>query len=271
MAAIGLLAVVNSAGRAAELLVGGATTSITPDRPVALAGQMHTRISKDVESPVTATALALESRQGHKILDQAILVSCDLVSIEPTVIDQVRKHLAERIADFDAIKLTINATHTHTAPVVREGAYEIPRTGVMQPEEYRDFLRDGLTEAIVRAWKARRPGLVSWGLGHAVLAHNRRAVYADGHAQMYGATSAPEFRYIEGNEDHGVEILLFWDPDRKLVATAINVACPSQEVEGRSSVNADFWHEVREDLRPATAQICWSSPGRARPAINRRT
>src|SRR4051812_875372 len=53
-------------GRAAELLVGGATVSITPDRPVALAGQMHTRVSRAVESPVTATALALESREGDK-------------------------------------------------------------------------------------------------------------------------------------------------------------------------------------------------------------
>ena len=34
--------------RAAELNVGGATISITPDRPVALAGQMHTRIARTV-------------------------------------------------------------------------------------------------------------------------------------------------------------------------------------------------------------------------------
>ncbi len=53
--------------RGAELHVGGATVSITPDRPVALAGQMHTRIARDVESPVTATALALESRDGDKV------------------------------------------------------------------------------------------------------------------------------------------------------------------------------------------------------------
>ena len=49
---------------AAELHIGGATVSITPDEPVALSGQMHTRIARTVESPVTATALALESRDG---------------------------------------------------------------------------------------------------------------------------------------------------------------------------------------------------------------
>ena len=52
-------------------------------------------------------------------------------------------------------------------------------------------------------WKSRKPGLVGWGLGHAVVAQNRRAVYADGHAQMYGRTDQPDFRRIEGYEDHG--------------------------------------------------------------------
>jgi hypothetical protein len=74
-------------GRAAELLVGGATISITPELPVALSGQMHTRIAKQVESAVTATALALESRQGERVIDQAIMVSCDLVAIRPGIID----------------------------------------------------------------------------------------------------------------------------------------------------------------------------------------
>src|ERR1700677_2909829 len=68
-------------GRAAETSVGVATVSITPDQPVALSGQMNTRISRGVRSPVTATALALESKRGSEVLDQAILVSCDLVGI----------------------------------------------------------------------------------------------------------------------------------------------------------------------------------------------
>jgi hypothetical protein len=101
----------------------------------------------------------------------------------------------------------------------------------------------------VKAWNARRAGSVGWGLGHAVVAQNRRSVYADGTASMYGATSKPGFRGIEGYEDHGVEVLCFWDDQQQLFATAINVACPSQEVEGRSVVHADFWHNVRESLR----------------------
>ena len=88
---------------ASELLIGTASVSITPSQPVALAGQVHTRIAKQVESPVTATALAIETRDGEKVLDQAIMVSCDLAVIQDGIQDcfwleagcKPQTHLAE--------------------------------------------------------------------------------------------------------------------------------------------------------------------------------
>ncbi|WP_166831665.1 hypothetical protein [Thalassoroseus pseudoceratinae] len=243
------LIVASSHSAAAELHIGGSTVSITPDKPVALSGQMRTRIAKEVETPATATALALESRDGDKILDQAIMVSCDLVAIREGILEKVRERLRGKLTDFDTKKLFLNATHTHTAPVMREGAYQLPKDGIIQPKEYVEFLADQVADASIKAWQTRKPGRVGWGLGYAVVALNRRSVYANGTAQMYGATNKANFRVIEGYEDHGVEVLCFWDENDKLFATAINVACPSQEVEGRSAVNADFWHQVRERLR----------------------
>lgn len=234
---------------AAELHIGGATVSITPDQPVALSGQMHTRIARSVESPVTAAALALEGRSGDSVVDQAIMVSCDLVAIREGILEKVRERIAQRIDDFDARKLFLSATHTHTAPVTRIGAYRIAEDDVIPPEEYVAFLADRVADASVEAWQNRRPGRVGWGLGYAQVALNRRSVYADGRAQMYGATNKADFRVFEGYEDHGVEVLCFWDESERLIATAINVACPSQEVESRSAVNADFWHPVRQTLQ----------------------
>jgi hypothetical protein len=238
-----------STALASELLAGVSSVSITPDRPVALQGQMNTRISRGIRSPVTATALALESREGDKPLDRAILVSCDLVGIDRAVLDRARALLKDRLPGFDVQKLVVNATHTHTAPVYEEGRYLIPREGVVQPADYAEFLADRIAEAAAKAWDARRPCRVGWGLGHAVVAQNRRAVYADGRAVMYGATNRPDFRGIEGPEDQGVEVLFVWDFGGELIATAVNVACPSQEVEGESTIDADFWHEVRVALR----------------------
>lgn len=51
---------VDGEDRADDLLIGWAQTDITPDAPVLLAGQFHTRVSEGVLDPVTATILAFE-------------------------------------------------------------------------------------------------------------------------------------------------------------------------------------------------------------------
>ena len=66
---------------------------------------------------------------------------------------------------------------------------------------------------------------------------------------MYGPTNVPEFRGLEGYVDHNLEVLFFWDMKDQLIATAVNVPCPSQMVEGLSVVHADFWDPVRRQLR----------------------
>jgi hypothetical protein len=154
----------------------------------------------------------------------------------------------------DGKKIFLNATHTHTAPVLEDDPassfrYKIPDKGVVQVEEYVEYFIQRVTGAIVKAWKDRRSGTVSWGLGHAAIAYNRRAVYADGSAQMYGNTNVPGFLNIEGMEDHDVNLLFFWDRSGKIIAMAIEIPCPAQEVESRSTVNADYWHPVRENLK----------------------
>ena len=240
---------------AAELHIGSSTISITPDRPVALAGQFGTRISQKVEAPVIAAAVAIESVEGGKAVDQSILISCDLVAIHNSVLAQFRRHLQPLLPDFDVRKLIVSATHTHTAPVTSEISeetlitYPIPKEGVMQPSEYTAFLVERLSQAAVQAWKSRKPGGVSWTLGFAQIGENRRSVFADGHAQMYAKTNDAGFRGMEAGSDSGIETLFFWNAEKQLLAVAINVACPSQEVESRSALNADFWHDAREQLK----------------------
>jgi hypothetical protein len=246
LAGILLLAVTRSN---AELRFGAATADITPDQPVALDGQRSVRISRQHATPISATALALESRDGDRVLDQAILVSCDLVAIREGIVELVRDAVRPRLPDFDPNKLFLSATHTHTAPVTQEGRYALPDEGVMTPTAYVEFMVGRIADAVVQSWQSRRTGKVGWGQGQAVVAKNRRSVFADGSAVMYGRKYTDAFRGLEGYEDHDLDVLFFWDADGKLVATAINVPCPAQEVEGLSTLHADFWHPVRESLR----------------------
>lgn len=233
----------------AELRFGAATASITPDQPVALSGQRRVRISKKHETPIQVSALALESRDGHRVLDQAVMVSCDLVAIREGIVDKVRAKVKARAPDLDVNKVFLSATHTHTAPVTLEGRYALPKEGVIQVAEYVDFMSTRIADAVVEAWKGRAAGTFGFGQGQAVIAQNRRAVYANGTPVMYGRTNSDKFRGLEGTEDHNLEVLFFWNEKDELIATAINVACPAQEVEGRSALNADFWHPVRETLK----------------------
>jgi hypothetical protein len=263
-----------SSAASAELLVGAASTDITPARPVALAGQFNTRISRAVETPLLAVALALESRDGDKTLDQALTIGCDLVAVRAGLQERLRQHLAPRLPQLDMRKVFLTATHTHTGPVSLKDSewYEIPKEGVMQPDEYVAFLVGQLSDVAVKAWEARKPGGVSWTLGQAVIGHNRRAVYADGTARMYGQTNGPTFRGLEGYEDHAVNMLFFWNEQRQLQAIVINLACTAQEVEHRTALNADFWHDVRERLRkefsPDLCVLGWiSSAGDQSPHL----
>lgn len=252
LAAACLLAVTLAASSvpASELWIGGATTSITPERSVALDGHRGLRMSNKVQSPVTATALALESREGENVLDQAILVSFDLVAVRDGILQKIRDKVAPALPDFDINKIVLSATHTHNAPVTLEGRYAIPDGDeIMKPAEYTEFMAAKVGEAIVESWQRRRVGKVGWGQGQAVVAQNRRAVYADGTAKMYGATNTEDFRSIEGYEDHNLDALFFWDESDHLMATVINVPCPAQQAEGGLAIHADFWHPVREMLR----------------------
>jgi hypothetical protein len=241
--------------------VGTASADIAPSQPVALDGQMGLRVAKSADTPITANVIALESREGDRSLDVMITVSCDLVQISDILSEKVLQAVQKRLPGFDPKKLIINATHTHTAPVTRPGIYEIPSEAI-QPEPYCEFAAERIAEAIEKAWKQRTPGSVTWGLGHAAIAENRRATYGDGSAVMYGNTNTPDFRGFESNIDHDVNALFFWNGEGKLIAMAIDIPCPSQEVEGLSTMNADFWHPTRELLRQRYGQdlgvVAWT-------------
>lgn len=234
---------------ASDLRIGTATADITPSLPVALSGQFELRIAHTAATPLTANVVALESSEGDRSLDTAILVSCDLVGIPNDLLVLVRDEVHQRLPQLDVNKIFLNAIHTHTAPVLENDHYLIPKEGVTQVDAYRAFFVQRVAEAITQAWNARRSGSVAWGLGNAVVGYNRRAAYADGSSKMYGDTSVPEFWGLEGYEDHDVNMLFFWNQDGKLIATIIEVPCPAQEVENDTTVNADFWHPVRMALR----------------------
>ena len=248
-----------------DLYIGWSHVSITPDKPVSLQGQFHERISESVQSPITVTVLALETRdQQGQVLDQVMMGSCDLCVIHEDVLLDLRKRMENRLPDFDLQKIFLNATHIHTGPATKDLTITylidqlVPpemkppslarQPGIMQDYEYKEFLLDRLVAAFTEAWQNRARGFVSQELARAVLGHNRRVTYTDGSALMYGSTDTINFDAPEGPEDHGVELMYFWDAAEQLTGVLVNAASPAQVVEGKYFISADYWGEARREL-----------------------
>jgi hypothetical protein len=130
----------------------------------------------------------------------------------------------------------------------------------MHPNAFVDSLVDRLADAVAEAWDSRRAGALSWALGHAAVGFNRRVAYADGTSRMYGTSDTPSFIGLEGAQDHGVEMLFTWGVDGKLTGIVVNLACPSQVVEMKYFISADFWSAAREFIRADASENLFVLP-----------
>ncbi len=261
-----------------KLLVGWAETDITPPKPVLLAGQFYGRVSEGVMDTVTATTMAIESVENDAKGTQMVMVSCDLACLSDELRDGVRMILRERLPEMDPLGIVIGVTHSHSAPEVRMVPYGMGEHGekykhwlksemlapdeedkygvwpsigldIIPPADYIDFAAERIASAIVKAWESRKPTAISYGLGHAVVGHNRRLTYEDGNSKMYGNPALNSFRHVEGYEDHSVHALMTYNDEGDLTGIVLNVPCPSQVREHAYLISADYWHETRQELR----------------------
>ncbi|NLF73379.1 MAG: hypothetical protein GX575_30445 [Candidatus Anammoximicrobium sp.] len=229
----------------AELQVGAASVDITPNKAVALWGQFGLRLSTTPDTPLTANVVALQSGDAR-----TTFVSLDLLQLPEVFVQAVRDAVAKKDAAINVQNIVLTATHTHTAPVLRPGTPGIPvNDQTMTVEETIAYLADKISDGIVAAWKNVAPGKMAYGLDRNSIGFSRRAVYANGSAQMYGNTNRPDFVHLEGMDDDDVGSLFFFDQQDNVKAIVVNVACPSQVVEGQSAINADYWLPVRENLQ----------------------
>ncbi len=268
------------AEKAGRLRVGWATTDITPPLPVHRSAGPSMDVSREVMDPITATALVLESVAEDGSGDMVTMISCDLGMIRQELRDQVRELVAESRPEIDVAKVVVMATHTHQAPCVRTGLDVaarlaehglevpdewswfgvVPGEDIMSPTGFLEFAAPRIAKAVVEAWENRKPGGVSFGLGHAVVGQNRLTAYSGGRSQMYGGTDGPDFSHVEGYEDHSVGLLYTYDARGELTGVVVNVACPAQANEGGSAITADFWHDTRNELRKRLGESLYVLP-----------
>lgn len=249
-----------------KLKIGWAKRDITPTGPTMLLGQMGNRLATLVATPLTVTALALESNQG----EQCVMVSADLCLVNGALLEACRQRIAGLGAGIDPAKCFINATHTHTAPQfgtivplaecfkaysrstakgncgidVEEMRRQHP--GFVDSEQYMALLIDQISEAVLEAWTSRKVGSVAWGFGTAAIGDCRRLAFRDRGTVMYGKSWDDDMWNVEGHTDHSVNLFFTYNADHHLTGMIVNVACPAQTCEALSVISADYWHYFRE-------------------------
>lgn len=246
-----------------KVLIGWAEESLVPNKKVSIPGQFYERISDHVETEITATAMAIDGGE-----QKAIIISCDLTAIFSSLADKIREKFALLTSEVDPKYLIFGATHTHTSV-----GYTEPKTfsvnifseflpedkkyaelvesddSVIGPDEALEFLSDKISLAAKKAWDNRKEAMYANAFGRAPIGFCRRVCYNDGSAQMWGDTNTAAFTALEGGNDSGIELLYIYDSDKKLTGVVANIACPSQILEHRSFISADYWGEAKKLLR----------------------
>ncbi|NUN92556.1 MAG: hypothetical protein HUU04_02105 [Verrucomicrobiae bacterium] len=228
------------------ITIGWATRDLTPDRPVQLQGQKYRRIAHSTLDPITVTAWVFDDGDPSHA---AALVSLDVVSPPDSLIRRVRETIASRLRDLPAEQIVLLATHTHSSLLLTEGLYEPAEGEAMSAAEGEQWVAERAGAAVIEAWENRRPRAIFRAFGRAVVGHHRYAEYADGSRRMYGKTHREDFLGFGGGEDHSVDLLFAKEKDGRLAGIALAIPCPSQVSETNMQISADYWHEVRLDLR----------------------
>jgi hypothetical protein len=195
--------------------VGVAKIDITPKYPIRLSGFGFRRAeSEGVTQRIWAKALAIDDG------DRAILITVDNLGIPTYLVEQVAGRLAQK-AGIKRDRLAITATHTHTAPMLKNVCptlfgMPIPTEHQQHIDRYTAELADNLEKVALAAMADRQPSRLSWGIGTVGFAINRRQPTSNGIA--LGTNP-------KGPVDHDLPVLVVRDLKGKARAIYVSYAC----------------------------------------------
>ncbi len=199
----------------AGLRAGIGRVDITPAGPIWMSGYAaRTHPSDGVLMRLWAKALAIESGAGRRI----VIVTTDVVGFPREVADEVAARTKQRYG-LERSQLLINASHTHTGPVVWSNLSNLTVFPPAEQEKllaYQRTFTDALVQAVGAAIHDLAPATVEYGVGSAGFAVNRRQSTPNG--VKIGVNP-------NGPVDHSVPVLKIAGADGKLRAVLFGYAC----------------------------------------------
>ncbi|HEV8544023.1 MAG TPA: PVC-type heme-binding CxxCH protein, partial [Verrucomicrobiae bacterium] len=189
---------------------------------------------------IWAKALAFEDEADGKE-GPAILIATDNLCIPDYMTQEIGRRLASKI-NLKIERLTITATHTHTAPMLSNVCptlfgVPIPPEHQAHIDQYTREFTDKLEQVALAAVKDIRPARLSWGVGTVNFSINRRTK--------------------GGPVDHDLPVLFVRDLEGKLRAIYFSYACHCVTLSNNkvSGDWAGFAKEAVQDAIPGVVAI----------------
>ncbi|HXD85380.1 MAG TPA: neutral/alkaline non-lysosomal ceramidase N-terminal domain-containing protein [Urbifossiella sp.] len=197
---------------------GFAKVKITPEKPMWMSGYAsRTKPAEGTEIDLWAKAAVLQAADGKKL----VLVTLDLVGIDRGTSQAICKRLMEKHKlPREAIALAVS--HTHCGPVVGSNlatAFFLDAAQAKLVADYAAALPGKVVEAVDAAVAALEPMSLSWAVGRAGFAVNRRE---------NKEADAPMLRdkgLLKGPIDHDVPVLAARDAKGNLKGIVCGYAC----------------------------------------------
>jgi neutral ceramidase len=200
-----------AAGPAAGWKAGVAKVDTTPTAPVRMSGYAsRTALSQGVAHPLFAKAIALADSDGHR----AVIVTCDIIALRRSLSERVVRRV-EAKHGLPRADLVLCASHTHAGPQPVDPD-EPAREGMEANVAYTRELEDKLVDVVGAALAKMEPVSLTYGIGRAHFALNRREPTAKG---------IKLGKYPAGPIDESVPILRVRTADGKPLAVVFGYAC----------------------------------------------
>ena len=245
---------------AADYQAGIGRILITPDKPIYMSGYAsRDHPSEGVVHDLWAKALAIEDHKGNRV----VIVTTDLIGLPRSISDIVAARV-EKAYGIDRAQLVLNASHTHTGPLIRhnlEVMFELGPEDSQVVADYAAALTEKLVMVVGAAIKDLAPANLYFGNGRATFAINRRENTPKG--VIIGENPA-------GPGDPDVPVLKVTAPDGKLRAVLFGYACHNTTLTGQfyriSGDYAGFAQIAIEEANPgATAMFVMLCGGDQNP------
>ncbi len=194
---------------------GVASTNITPDKPLWMAGYgFRDHPSEGKIMDIWIKALALQDSNGK----QAVLITADLVGIPKTLSDWVRDQLKTKY-NLSRSQVAINTSHTHTGPVLSDALvsiYPVNESQQKDIDQYTRQLGDKLVDLAGKALRSMRPAQLYSGNGVARFQVNRR--------NNKEATLSSQSQ-LNGPNDYAVPVIKVTNEKGNIMAVVFGYAC----------------------------------------------